>query len=107
MRSVHWAFKEINELKLGRDVSIRMKDSSIQPKIEAGSDVVFTPIYNFDSLQKGDIVLLAFGDNIYLASVGSVDKTRIQVINNNGRKGGFVMKSDVYGRAVSISNTNV
>lgn len=104
MISMHWASQAIDDLKAGKEAVVHPKGNSMQPKVVSGAEVTLAPINDPNTLVKGDIVLVSVGRNIYLHLVTAVDKNRVQISNNRGHINGWVMKKDVYGRAVSINN---
>ena len=104
MISTHWASQAIEDLKAGKQTTIYPKGNSMQPRIESGAEVILEPIADPESLQKGDVVLVSMGRDIYLHLVSAVEKNRVQISNNKGRVNGWIMKKNVYGRAVTINN---
>lgn len=104
MIAVHWATHAIEELKAGRQVVITPKGNSMQPKVVSGAEVTLAPIEDIATLEKGDIVLVSVGRDIYLHLITAVDKNRVQISNNKGHVNGWVMKKDVFGRAIAINN---
>ncbi|HVI42693.1 MAG TPA: hypothetical protein VM577_18795 [Anaerovoracaceae bacterium] len=105
MIAMHWATKAIEDLQAGKQAVIHPKGNSMQPKVVSGAEVTLEPVTDPNTLVKGDIVLVSVARNIYLHLVTAVDKNRVQISNNKGHVNGWVMKKDVYGRAVSINNT--
>lgn len=101
----HWATFAINKLMAGEQAIIYPKGNSMQPKVQSGAEVTLEPITDASTLAKGDVVLVSVGRNIYLHLITAVEKDRVQISNNKGHVNGFVKKSNVYGRAISIINS--
>lgn len=104
MIAMHWATKAIEDLQAGKQAIIHPKGNSMQPKVVSGAEVTLEPINDASVLNKDDIVLVSVGRNIYLHLITALDKDRVQISNNKGRVNGWVMKKNVYGRAISINN---
>jgi hypothetical protein len=64
-----WATCYITKLKLGETVSFRPRGNSMQGKIETEQLCTVEPIEDYDSLEKGDIVLWKVKGSEYLQSI--------------------------------------
>jgi hypothetical protein len=64
-----WAVAYITKLRLGETVSFRPLGNSMQGKIESGQLCTVEPIEDYDSLEKGDIVLCKVNGSEYLQSI--------------------------------------
>jgi hypothetical protein len=61
-----WATPYITRLKLGETVSFRPRGNSMQGKIESGQLCTVEPINDYNTLEKGDIVLCKVNGSEYL-----------------------------------------
>ena len=99
-----WADHAIQELDAGREVIVKPRGNSMQPKVESGAEVTLTPIDDPDTLTRGDVVLVHVGRDVYLHLISAVNKDRVQISNNHGHVNGWVSKDAVYGKAIHINN---
>lgn len=79
-----WATPYIAKLKNGETVQFRPRGHSMKGKIESGQLCTVEPIENFESLQKGDIVLCKVNGNEYLHLIKAIQGARFQIGNNRG-----------------------
>lgn len=74
----------------------------MQGKIESGQLCMVEPIINFDSLQKGDIVLCKVNGNEYLHLIKAIQGKRFQIGNNRGRINGWITANSIFGKCIKI-----
>ncbi len=67
-----WATSYIAKLKNGETVSFRPRGHSMKGKIESGHLCTVEPISDFESLQKGDIVLCKVNGNEYIHLIKAI-----------------------------------
>ena len=67
-----WATPYIVKLKNGETVSFRPRGNSMQGKIESEQLCTVEPISDFESLQKGDIVLCKVNGNEYIHLIKAI-----------------------------------
>ncbi|MEP7038113.1 MAG: hypothetical protein ABI891_07195, partial [Acidobacteriota bacterium] len=67
-----WAAHYIAKLKNGETISFRPRGNSMQGKIESGQLCTVEPIADFESLQKGDIVLCKVNGNEYIHLIKAI-----------------------------------
>lgn len=99
-----WADYAISELDAGRQVVINPKGDSMTPKIVSGATVTLEPVFDIDTIKKGDIVLVAIGRSHYLHIVSAINKENVQISNNHGYVNGWTSKENVYGKVISVDN---
>ena len=99
-----WATPYIAKLKNGETVSFRPRGHSMKGKIESGQLCTVEPIKEFESLQKGDIVLCKVNGNEYLHLIKAIQGKRFQIGNNQGRINGWVGANSIYGKCVAVEN---
>ena len=97
-----WAIPYITKLKLGETVSFRPRGNSMSGKIESGQLCTVEPIEDFDSLEKGDIVLCKVNGNEYLHLIKAIQGKRFQIGNNRGRINGWITANSIFGKCVKI-----
>ena len=102
--SVNWSDFAVTELQAGRVVTISPRGNSMTPKIESGAEVTLEPVIDYDSLSKGDAVLVSIGRTVYLHLITAIEKDRVQISNNHGHVNGWTSKVKVYGRVIEINN---
>jgi hypothetical protein len=85
-----WATPYITKLKLGETVSFRPRGNSMQGKIESGQLCTVEPIQDYDTLEKGDIVLCKVNGSEYLHLIKAIQGKRFQIGNNRGRINGWI-----------------
>jgi hypothetical protein len=99
-----WAIAYIAKLKSGETVQFRPRGQSMKGKIESGQLCTVEPVTDFESLQKGDIVLCKVNGNEYLHLIKAVNGARFQIGNNRGRINGWIGANSIYGKCVRIEN---
>jgi Peptidase S24-like len=99
-----WAVAYITKLKLGETVSFRPRGNSMQGKIESGQLCTVEPIEDFDTLEKGDIVLCKVNGSEYLHLIKAIQNKRFQIGNNRGRINGWIAANSIFGKCVKIEN---
>lgn len=99
-----WAIVYIAKLKNGETVQFRPRGHSMKGKIESGQLCTVEPIDNFESLQKGDIVLCKVNGNEYLHLIKAIQGTRFQIGNNRGRINSWIGANSIYGKCVGIED---
>lgn len=99
-----WAISYIVKLKNGETVSFRPRGNSMQGKIESGQLCTVEPISDFESLQKGDIVLCKVNGAEYLHLIKAVNGARFQIGNNRGRINGWIGTNAIFGKCVKIED---
>ena len=99
-----WATPYIAKLKNGETVSFRPCGHSMKGKIESGQLCTVEPIKEFESLQKGDIVLCKVNGNEYLHLIKAIQGKRFQIGNNQGRINGWIGANSIYGKCVAVEN---
>lgn len=73
------------------------------PKIKSGQLCTVTPVEDFNTLKKGDIVLCKVGRAQYLHLISALGpNSTFQISNNKGHVNGWVSKESVYGVLVKI-----
>jgi len=100
-----WADDYIETLKAGISVSFRPVGNSMTPIIESGQLCRVKP-YDFVNfthpIKKGDIVLCMVGKKQYLHIIRGIHKDRYQIGNNHGKMNGWILKSNIFGKLVSV-----
>jgi SOS-response transcriptional repressor LexA len=99
-----WATPYITKLKLGETVSFRPRGNSMQGKIESGQLCTVEPIEDYDTLEKGDIVLCKVNGSEYLHLIKAIQGKRFQIGNNRGRINGWITANSIFGKCVKIEN---
>jgi SOS-response transcriptional repressor LexA len=99
-----WATPYITKLKLGETVSFRPRGNSMQGKIESGQLCTVEPIQDYDTLEKGDIVLCKVNGSEYLHLIKAIQNKRFQIGNNRGRINGWIAANSIFGKCVKIEN---
>jgi hypothetical protein len=99
-----WATPYITKLKLGETVSFRPRGNSMQGKIESGQLCTVEPIEDYDTLEKGDIVLCKVNGSEYLHLIKAIQGKRFQIGNNHGRINGWITANSIFGKCVKIEN---
>jgi hypothetical protein len=98
------ATANITKLKSGETVSCCPRGNSIKGEIESGQPCMVEPISNFESLQKGDIVLCKVNGNECLSSIKAIQVIRFQIGNNPRRVNGWISINAIFGKCVKIEN---
>ena len=99
-----WATPYIVKLKNGETVSFRPRGNSMQGKIESGQLCTVEPISDFESLQKGDIVLCKVNGKEYIHLIKAIQGKRFQIGNNRGRINGWVNTNSIFGKCIKIED---
>ncbi|MBA4122371.1 MAG: S24/S26 family peptidase [Acidobacteria bacterium] len=99
-----WATPYIAKLKDGETVSFRPRGNSMQGKIESGQLCTVEPISDFESLQKGDIVLCKVNGNEYIHLIKATQGKRFQIGNNRGRINGWISTNSIFGKCIKIED---
>lgn len=96
-----WADGAIEELRAGREVTVRPRGHSMEPKVPDGATVLLVPAKP-EEIQRGDIVLVRVAGNVYLHLVRAVQGRRFLIGNNKGSTNGWAGPAAVYGLAVKV-----
>ena len=99
-----WATPYIAKLKNGETVSFRPRGHSMKGKIESGQLCTVEPITEFESLQKGDIVLCKVNGAEYLHLIKAINGARFQIGNNRGRINGWIGANSIFGKCIKIED---
>lgn len=99
-----WATGYIAKLKAGETVQFRPRGHSMRGKIESGQLCTVEPIKEFETLQKGDIVLCKAGGAEYLHLIKAIQGARFQIGNNRGRINGWIGTNAIFGKCVKIED---
>ena len=99
-----WATSYIAKLKNGETVSFRPRGHSMKGKIESGQLCTVEPVKDFESLQKGDIVLCKVSGTEYLHLIKAINGARFQIGNNRGRINGWIGANSIFGKCVKIED---
>lgn len=97
-----WASGYIVKLLAGETVSFRPRGTSMQPRIESGQLCTVEPISDYDSIEKGDVVLCKVSGAEYLHLVTAVKDGRLQISNNKNHVNGWAGPRQVYGKLVRV-----
>ena len=73
-------------------------------KIESGQLCTVEPVEDFESLQKGDIVLCKVNGAEYLHLIKAIQGARFQIGNNRGRINGWIGANSIFGKCVRIED---
>jgi SOS-response transcriptional repressor LexA len=99
-----WATAYIAKLKQGETVQFRPRGHSMKGKIESGQLCTVEPVKDFESLQKGDIVLCKVNGNEYVHLIKAIQGARFQIGNNRGRINGWIGKAAIFGKCVKVED---
>ena len=99
-----WAAPYIAKLKNGETVSFRPRGNSMQGKIESGQLCTVEPISDFETLQKGDIVLCKVNGKEYIHLIKAIQGKRFQIGNNRGRINGWIGINSIFGKCIRIES---
>src|SRR5678816_834992 len=101
MAMTNWAATQIEGLSRGETVWLRPSGNSMTGKIESGDLCEIAPIDG--ELQKGDIVLVKVRGRVYLHLIHDISKAdTFQIGNNHGYINGWVDRSQIFGKLVSV-----
>ncbi len=98
-----WATNHIARLQQGETLSFRPRGHSMSGKIESGQLCTVAPL-GAVALAVGDIVLCRVRGAEYLHLIKAIDGKRYQIGNNRGRVNGWIGKTSIFGRLVSIED---
>ncbi len=76
----------------------------MQGKIDSGQFCTVEPISDFESLQKGDIVLCKVSGNEDLHLIKAIQGKRFQIGNNRGRINGWIGTNSIFGKCIKIED---
>jgi hypothetical protein len=99
-----WASAYIAKLKNGETVQFRPRGNSMQGKIDSGQLCTIEPVADFESLQKGDIVLCKLNGSEYLHLIKAIQGKRFQIGNNRGRINGWIGTNAIFGKCTKVEN---
>ena len=99
-----WATPYIAKLKNGETVQFRPRGHSMKGKIESGQLCTVEPVKDFESLQKGDIVLCKVNGAEYLHLIKAINGARFQIGNNRGGINGWIGTNSIFGKCVKIED---
>ena len=75
------------------------------PKVKSGQLCTVSPIEDFNSLKKGDIVLCKVGRAQYLHLISAIGPNgNYQISNNKGHVNGWVSRDNVFGILISVES---
>lgn len=99
-----WATQHIERLKQGETVKFRPHGNSMQGRIESGQLCTISPIIDYNSISKNDIVLCKVNGYQYLHLVQAVVKQGevFKIGNNKGHTNGTVGRNCIYGICTKI-----
>ena len=98
-----WAAPYIEKLKKGETVSFRPRGHSMKGKIESGQLCTVEPV-DLKTLKKGDIVLCKVHGNEFLHLIKAVRGSQFQIGNNRGGINGWITRSSIFGKCISVSD---
>lgn len=96
-----WATQHIAKLKAGETVQFRPRGNSMSGKIGSGQLCTVVPLDD-GSLRIGDIVLCKVSGSQYLHLIKAIKGERYQIGNNRGDINGWIGRSNIFGRCVSV-----
>jgi hypothetical protein len=99
-----WASQYIAKLKAGEGVCFRPRGHSMKGKIESGQLCTVEPIIDFETLEKGDIVLCKVNGSEYLHLIKAIQGSRYQIGNNRGRINGWIGSNAIFGRCTRVED---
>lgn len=97
-----WATPYIAALQRGETVSFRPTGHSMKGKIASGQLCTVEPLGDH-ALEVGDIVLCKVRGNQYLHLVKAIRGKQFQIGNNRGHVNGWITRSAVFGRLISVA----
>lgn len=101
-----WADHAKTELAEGRDVQVRPRGNSMQPRVNSGDLVSLSPVPDASALAKDDVVLVRVHGRDFLHLIKAVrtegESLRFQIGNNRGGINGWVGFNAIYGLAVEV-----
>ena len=98
-----WATNYIARLQQGETVSFRPRGHSMSGKIESGQLCTVAPL-GAAAPAVGDIVLCRVRGAEYLHLIKAIQGKRYQIGNNRGRVNGWIGKTSIFGRLVSVED---
>lgn len=96
-----WADRAIEELRAGRQATVRPRGKSMEPKVPDGAKVLLAPVKP-EEVERGDIVLCRVNGNVYLHLVRAIQGKRFLIGNNRGGINGWAGPAAIYGLAVKV-----
>jgi hypothetical protein len=91
----------------GENVSFRPVGNSMLPKIKSRDLVEVEPVQGYTEVKVNDIVLCLVNGNELVHLVSAVDsKGRYQISNSKGHVNGWIPKSKIFGRVVSVEGVS-
>lgn len=99
-----WASLYIEKLKNGETVSFRPRGNSMTGRVQSGQLCTVSPISDYSSLKKGEIVLCKVGGNQYLHLISAIQGDRFQISNNHGNVNGWTNKDNIYGKLTKVES---
>ena len=98
-----WVNDAIKELRAGRPVDVRPSGGSMRGRIESGQRVTLAPVDPAE-VNADDVVLIAWKGNYLLHLVKEAAADQLLIGNNLGKTNGWVPRSAVVGRVVSVQD---
>jgi phage repressor protein C with HTH and peptisase S24 domain len=92
-----WAKHAIKELKEGREVTIKPRGYSMEPRIKNGQIVTVMPCEPRD-IKSDDVVLVTVRGRDFLHLVKAVDGKRFLIGNMKGHVNGWVGHNKIHGK---------
>lgn len=97
-----WAAAYVEKLRNGETVQFRPRGHSMRGKIESGQLCTVEPA-TID-LQVGDIVLCKVKGKEFLHLIKAIQGERFQIGNNRGFINGWIGRSGIFGKCVSVDD---
>ena len=91
-----WADRAINDLREGKETTVKPHGRSMLPLIKSGQTCRLAPVTPEDLL-PGDVVLVRVKGSVYLHLVKAVSNGRFLIGNNRGGTNGWVGPKAVFG----------
>lgn len=98
-----WATSYIAKLQQGEAVIFRPRGNSMSGRVESGQECTVSPVVDYRTLKKGDIVLCKVNGSQYLHLIKAIDGERFQIGNNRGKINGWTPRKNIYGILVKIA----
>jgi phage repressor protein C with HTH and peptisase S24 domain len=76
--------------------------NSMTPILKSGQVCEVSPIEDYSSLNKGDIVLCKVRGHHYLHLISAIKGNQFQISNNHKHVNGWVTKKNIYGKVTKI-----
>lgn len=97
-----WASPYIQRLQAGETVSFRPRGHSMSPRIRSGQLCTVSPLAATDAIAVNDVVLCKVRGQEYLHRVTAVDGLRYLIGNQRGGTNGWIGRSGLFGRLISV-----